>query len=244
MPRFLLLLCCTLCVTACATPPPPAMPSNSLDGTSWTLARVEADGEVLSRVPDTAPMLAFVGSDVMGSDGCNRLSGTFQVTDGGLAFGPLATTRMACSPEVSAVADRVGPALSDQEVQTEMLLDGNEMKVMAGDVTLVYIRTGPEGTGPDTYDASAQLECSVGNDALDGSCGTRILRDTAAGTAELWISNPAYNDTVRYRVLTFADGGFATQDGSDVSAMQQGDSWRVRVGTEHYLIPEAALLGD
>ena len=246
MPRFLLVLCCTLLLAACAKPPTVSsnsMSTDALDGTSWTLARVENGGDVLSRQPDTAPVLRFEDGRVTGSDGCNQLNGEVRVVEGGLAFGPLATTRMACAPEISAVADRIGPALSENAVQSEMMLDGNEMKLVSGSTTLVYVRTGPEGLGPDTYDASAQIQCSAGNDGLGGSCGTRILRDAASGTAELWISNPAYNDVVRYRVLTFDGGEFSAWDRSEVTTTQDGDNWRVRVGTEHYLIPDAVVHG-
>ena len=222
-----------------------SMPSDALDGTSWTLARVETGGDVLSRQPDTYPMLTFEDGRVTGSDGCNQINGTVQRMDGGLAFGPLAMTKRACAPDIEAVADPIGRALSDRQVQTEMLLDGLEMKLMADGTTLVYIRTGPEGVGPDTYDTSAELRCSAGSDALDGMCGARIVRNKAAGTSELWIANPAYSDMARYRVLTYTDGqGFSVADGSGLSVAKQGDASVVFVGGEYYLIPESVAGGD
>ena len=48
----------------------------------------------------SAPFLVFdEGGRVSGSGGCNRLAGTYTASGEQLAFGPLATTRMACLPE-------------------------------------------------------------------------------------------------------------------------------------------------
>src|SRR5690242_13082597 len=77
----------------------PDNPLASLEGTSWNA--VEVNGTAVAgdvTASERRPHLVF-GADgrVSGSDGCNRLTGPYSVNgSNGLAFGPLAGTRMAC----------------------------------------------------------------------------------------------------------------------------------------------------
>ncbi|MBY0225632.1 MAG: META domain-containing protein [Hyphomicrobium sp.] len=43
--------------------------------------------------------IQFAENDVSGFSGCNRFRGSYTYAEGKLSFGPLASTRMACSPE-------------------------------------------------------------------------------------------------------------------------------------------------
>jgi heat shock protein HslJ len=63
----------------------------------WTL--VELGGVA---TPDDGAHIELSADEsrVSGSGGCNRLVGTFELSDTTLRFGPLATTRMACAPDV------------------------------------------------------------------------------------------------------------------------------------------------
>jgi len=75
--------------------PKPAL--TSLTGTEWTV--VELAGTPVTATPGPRePYLAFLANGkVGGADGCNRLSGTYTAKPpNGLAFGPVASTRMAC----------------------------------------------------------------------------------------------------------------------------------------------------
>jgi heat shock protein HslJ len=91
----------------------PDNPLGSLEGTSWNA--VEVNGTAIAgdvAATERRPQLAF-GADgrVSGSDGCNRLTGPYTVKDSnGLAFGPLAGTRMAC-PGTDELASRFLSAL-------------------------------------------------------------------------------------------------------------------------------------
>ncbi len=113
-------LALTLLVAACAMPKhsdssaPPSDPFNLaatqlLDDTIWQLAKWNnADG-----TPRTVPQATNGASGevltldfstasgqrrVSGYSGCNRYAGSYALKNGALSFGPLASTRKACSP--------------------------------------------------------------------------------------------------------------------------------------------------
>jgi heat shock protein HslJ len=65
-----------------------------LDGTAWVL-RALRRGQGVPLNPEVT--LAFEGSRIAGSSGCNRYSGEMvEAEPGSVSVGPLATTRMAC----------------------------------------------------------------------------------------------------------------------------------------------------
>ena len=97
--------------------PPPAEPagggSEKLFAHRWALA--EAAGQPVAPTGDTreAHLLFFPPNRLSGSTGCNRLTGTFELTGGGqLKFSPLATTRMLCPEPAAAAETRFVQALS------------------------------------------------------------------------------------------------------------------------------------
>lgn len=68
-----------------------------LAGTAWR--PVPFSGQAGS--PENPVFIAFEGGDrVSGFAGCNRFTGSYQQNGGTLVIGPLATTRMACAPDV------------------------------------------------------------------------------------------------------------------------------------------------
>jgi len=102
---------------------PPTDPYNPaatqlLDDTQWQLASwADADGKTRPVPSNPAGSAAgsaggsAVGAPISlnfstqggqrktnGFSGCNRFTGTYDLTDGKLSFGPLASTRMACAP--------------------------------------------------------------------------------------------------------------------------------------------------
>lgn len=108
-------------------------------------------------------------------------------------------------------------------------------------------------TGPTHYHANGRVRCEMGEaqavarDELDGECAFRALRDRAARTAEVWIDVPPGEGRPRQRVLRFAAGAFSTPEavgsGDAVSAAREDDNWRVQVGAESYLLPDALIHG-
>jgi heat shock protein HslJ len=90
--------------------------SFSLAGTSWIVTELGGEAPVAGR---GAPSIAFDGEGrVSGTTGCNRYSGGFVAGQGGaLTLGGegagLATTRMACTPELNAQETRMLALLSE-----------------------------------------------------------------------------------------------------------------------------------
>jgi heat shock protein HslJ len=92
----------TGCSSAGGSPAPSAAASvggaAELDGTTWNLTEIGGTA-VTATAP---PTLVFAsGGMVSGLAGCNTFSGTATIGAGTIEFGPLATTRMACTDEAT-----------------------------------------------------------------------------------------------------------------------------------------------
>ena len=100
---------------ASPAPAPRPMAPPSLRGTLWKLqALQDSSGPTLIEPPGRPPelMLAVDQERVSGTDGCNRLMGAFQLAEEELSFSRLASTKMACLPEVMAFERRYSEALA------------------------------------------------------------------------------------------------------------------------------------
>jgi putative lipoprotein len=106
--------------------------SGQLAGTSWRLVRVGR------RVPlEGHAVSATFGPEgsVSGSAGCNRYMGSYTTAGAGLAITPLATTRMACRPDVDAQELRFLTAL---QASTRWAVSGGRLKLTGGAVSLTF----------------------------------------------------------------------------------------------------------
>ncbi|WP_104992203.1 META domain-containing protein [Deinococcus sp. NW-56] len=109
---------------------------------SWQLA----GGTALSPVAGSLPSLTFAGDRVSGSSGCNRLTGSVGVQAGRVTFGPLATTRMACAPAVTAQESTFLRFLSEPSLRANV--QGQTLTLTAANGrTLVFRRA---GSGPES----------------------------------------------------------------------------------------------
>jgi heat shock protein HslJ len=87
-------------LVACVGGGPLTDAAASLAGTSWVLAQL--DGQAPVPVPDgAAPTLQFRADEAGGSSGCNSFGGPYTQSGGSLRFGPLASTRRACTDEAA-----------------------------------------------------------------------------------------------------------------------------------------------
>lgn len=101
-----------------------------LEGTTWTITSTVAN-EAVSSIPlDAEPSLTITDGQAAVDTGCNRGSGAVEVADATLTFGPLATTKMACSPELNELEATVLAVLQG-EVSYE--IDGNSLSLRSGD---------------------------------------------------------------------------------------------------------------
>lgn len=86
----------------------------TLEMTTWRAMSI--DGTPIDRGAGGAgqPELRLEPAEhrVAGSDGCNRVMGTYTLDGDALTFGPLAGTKRACPPPVMAVADAFSKALA------------------------------------------------------------------------------------------------------------------------------------
>jgi heat shock protein HslJ len=81
-------------ITPAETPSPP---NGGLLNTYWKLILLN-DTEVAGRDSQREPNIFLSAENrITGSDGCNRMSGTYTLDGEKLTFGPMAGTRMACA---------------------------------------------------------------------------------------------------------------------------------------------------
>ncbi|WKG05823.1 META domain-containing protein [Mycolicibacterium sp. HK-90] len=117
-------------------------PDRPLTGTTWHVTSLVSAQAVSTSVAleQSKPTLT-IGDDgaVSGSTGCNRITGRATVSGSPavIEFGPLATTRMACAPEVSEVEQAVLRVLKGT-VQTS--IDADELKLTGTDGNGLVLR--------------------------------------------------------------------------------------------------------
>jgi heat shock protein HslJ len=121
-----------------------------LDGTAWVLASLV--GRAVAGSP--AVTLQFDGGRLSGTDGCNRFSAGYTATGSELAVSPqIASTQMACPPEVEAKARAFLAALTGAKryrvhgARLELLAeDGTTLAALAAQ-SLVLTGTSWRATG-------------------------------------------------------------------------------------------------
>jgi heat shock protein HslJ len=95
----------------------------SLDGTSWDLVSIDGAAAVAG---GSKANLAFAGSQISGSSGCNGFFGSYTVGEATLSFSQVGSTMMACSPE-----------LNDQEFAFFAALEAAESYTIEGDTLTI-----------------------------------------------------------------------------------------------------------
>jgi heat shock protein HslJ len=104
-----------------------AIPSQSIEGTTWTVEALNTANSS-STVPAGVrpPTLTFQGGTVAVDTGCNTGSGSYTLGNGTVTFGPIALTRKAC----------IDPA-NQVEQQVVAVLDGTAtVAIQGGTLTL------------------------------------------------------------------------------------------------------------
>ena len=116
----------------------------SLRGTLWKLqAMQDSNGPTLIQPPGRPPelLLAVDQERVSGTDGCNRLAGSFRLAGEELSFSRLISTQMACLPAAMAYERRYGQALA--EVRRWSIDKRNLLLQNGVGRTLLLFRDGP-----------------------------------------------------------------------------------------------------
>jgi heat shock protein HslJ len=87
-----------------------SMPASGLAGTEWRVTEIAgAPADVTS----DATLRFDAGGLVSGSTGCNKFTGMAVIETDNLTFTPLATTRLACAPELMAQEQRFLGAIQE-----------------------------------------------------------------------------------------------------------------------------------
>jgi heat shock protein HslJ len=111
--------------------------TGDLDGTSWELMNIGIQQSVTSLPGDLAkPTLEFNGGEVSVFTGCNNGTGTAEVSDASIAFGPIAMTKKACDDVATQVETIVSQTLID-DVKYEQTAEN--LSLTKGQNTLIYI---------------------------------------------------------------------------------------------------------
>lgn len=98
-----------------------AQPDRPLTGTTWVVDSTISPTAVTSSraIEESVPTLQIADDGtVTGSTGCNSFTGTAQVAGDTVTFGPLATTRKMCEPDVMEVERAVLTALDGTATAT------------------------------------------------------------------------------------------------------------------------------
>ncbi|GGR63963.1 hypothetical protein GCM10008959_27640 [Deinococcus seoulensis] len=83
-------------------------------------------------VKNNLPRLTFTGNRVTGTAGCNRVNGTVSIRGDSVTFSALATTRMACTPAVTAQEQVFLNALSGKTLTATRLNDSLTLDTGSG----------------------------------------------------------------------------------------------------------------
>jgi putative lipoprotein len=87
-----------------------SLPASGLAGTAWRVTEIA--GAAADATSD-ATLRFDAGGFVSGSTGCNKFTGSAVFEADQLTFAPLATTRLACAPELMAQEQRFLGAIQD-----------------------------------------------------------------------------------------------------------------------------------
>jgi heat shock protein HslJ len=127
-------------VGACSAGAPAASPSPSgpspLVGTSWNLTMLG------NAAPTSSATLTFTDDNAGGLAGCNTFTASYTADASALKFGPIAMTRMACEPGVSAFESAYVSALTNTTKYT-MSTDQLTLQSGGGEALLTYAAGSP-----------------------------------------------------------------------------------------------------
>ncbi len=110
-------------------PSSPLEPGGELPGSTWILESFEEAGAGEMALEGFTVTLEFQdGSQAGGSGGCNMYSAEYQAQDGALSFGPVTSTRRACTED----------AATQQEQRFFQALEAAETFELSGDSLVIH----------------------------------------------------------------------------------------------------------
>jgi heat shock protein HslJ len=149
----------------------------ALEGTAWALSGgVDVDGW-----EEVAPSVNFERGKFGGSDGCNLLGGSYEVSGGSLRIEDIFSTAMACGPPSEEVADEF---MAVVESVDSWGLDGKELVLASGSDELRFRPASVEGSwrvtsllqgdGVSTLLPGTEITAEFGAEGVGGSAGCNL----------------------------------------------------------------------
>ena len=120
-----------------------------IEGSAWILAELPPD-DLLNGVTVT---LAFEDDQVVGTDGCNRFRGPYEITTDGLDIGNLAATMMACPDPVMVQARKFTAALG--RARKARVEDGELLLVDATGKAVARFSAQPRSLAATSWDVTS-----------------------------------------------------------------------------------------
>ena len=169
---------------------------------------------------------------------CNTFTGDFNGTVDGVDFGPLATTRMACTPDsLMRLETRYIAALEAVDTAT---LDGSTLTLSlnAGVAELVFEEVAPT---PATGDLDGEWQLTGGNDAegtmmladkpvtlviADASASGQAPCNTYTGGVEIDGETVLFGPFAQ-TLMACADGALTELENRYLAAIEQVDTWEI-----------------
>jgi len=117
----------------------------SLDGSSWSLQSYQdSTGETVNVLSRSTTTALFQANQVTGIAGCNNYSASYQATGNKLSFGPVATTRKACSTPLG-IMQQENAFLAALDSTASYRLNRNSLEILdSKGNTLLTFRTANE----------------------------------------------------------------------------------------------------
>jgi heat shock protein HslJ len=181
-----------------------ADPDLPLEGTTWNLeGLVTADAVSSIAFPGRVPTLLLEGGAVTLDTGCNTGRGSYTISGSDITFGPIATTRMACTDPAGSATETAVLTVLSGTVSSE--IEADVLRLTNGTNGLV-MRAAPEGgttpaglegvpwlldsyvTGstttaiaPGVQRPTLQFDATTGTVAVEAGCNTGSGSYTVAG---------------------------------------------------------------
>lgn len=138
------LLCGALSLTPALWAAPASAPitNTPLRDTRWALQMIEGTPATTNSARGKVQLsLRTASQHLTGFAGCNTLSGRYTQRGTSIALKPLATTRMACEPEVMQQETRFLQTLA---IVDSYRVEGRQLSLMQGDVVkLTFVASSP-----------------------------------------------------------------------------------------------------
>ena len=128
--------------------PAPSGPPGDLEGTAWRAVELAGAAGPVAPEPREPHLVFGAAGRLTGSDGCNRLTGSYAIKGEGISFGEIASTQMAC-PDSEDISRRFRGALKG--TSHWRITDGRlEFYGATGKPLAVFVRrdAGPASGGP------------------------------------------------------------------------------------------------